>query len=435
MFLFSLHWMLEVTCCGFHVNVYNALLFQPVIIVAWCSLVFGASIMQDKDLNEYNPSGSSTSKFLSCSHQLCELGSNCKNPKQPCPYTVNYVSEDTSTSGVLVEDILHLASGNRMAANGSARAPVTFGCGSKQTGGYLNGVAPDGLMGLGPGEISVPSRLAKAGLVRNSFSLCFKEDDSGRIFFGDQGPAGQQTTSFLPSEGQFVTYVVGVESCCFGSSCIEQTSFKAIVDSGSSFTFLPDQIYDRVVKEFDRKVNATKASFEGYPWQYCYKSSSEVLPKIPSFTLKFTANSSFIVQDPVFMIYGSQGAVGFCLAVEPSGIEIGTIGQNFMTGYRMVFDRENLKLGWSRSDCEDLTDNNKLPLAPADGNSPNSLPAEQQNTPNSSGVAPAVAGKTPSNSAAPTSRGMPSKLCLTKLLFQLLLVSSNFRWSLNTFTL
>lgn len=75
-------------------------------------------------------------------------------------------------------------------------------CGSKQTGGYLNGVAPDGLMGLGPGEISVPSRLAKAGLVRNSFSLCFKEDDSGRIFFGDQGPAGQQTTSFLPSEGQ-----------------------------------------------------------------------------------------------------------------------------------------------------------------------------------------------------------------------------------------
>lgn len=389
----------------------------------------------DKDLNEYNPSGSSTSKFLSCSHQLCELSSNCKNPKEPCPYTVNYVSEDTSTSGVLVEDILHLASGSHMAANGTARALVTFGCGSKQTGGYLNGVAPDGLMGLGPGEISVPSRLAKAGLVRNSFSLCFKEDDSGRIFFGDQGPAGQQITSFLPSEGQFVTYVVGVESCCFGSSCIEQTNFKAIVDSGTSFTFLPDQIYNRVVKEFDRKVNATKASFEGYPWQYCYKSSSEGLPKIPSFSLKFMMNSSFIVQDPVFVIYGSQGAAGFCLAVEPSGIEIGTIGQNFMTGYRMVFDRENLKLGWSRSDCEDLTDNNRLPLAPTDGSSSNSLPTEQQNAPTSSGVAPAVAGRTPSNSARPTSQGLPLKFWLAKLLFQLLLVSSNFRRSLYAFTL
>ncbi|XP_019248401.1 PREDICTED: aspartic proteinase-like protein 1 isoform X3 [Nicotiana attenuata] len=364
----------------------------------------------DKDLNEYNPSGSSTN--------------------------------DTSTSGVLVEDILHLASGSRMTANSSARAPVIFGCvplsnlcGSKQTGGYLNGVAPDGLLGLGPGEISVPSRLAKAGFVRNCFSLCFKEDDSGRIFFGDQGPATQQITSFLPSDGQFVTYLVGVESCCVGSSCIEQTNFKAIVDSGTSFTFLPDQIYDRVVKEFDREVNATKASFEGYPWQYCYKSSSEGLPKIPSFTLKFMTNSTFIVQDPVFVIYGSQGAVGFCLAVEPSGIDIGTIGQNFMTGYRMVFDRENLKLGWSLSDCQDLTDSNKLPMTPANGSSPNSLPTEQQNSPNSSGVAPAVAGRTPSKSAAPTNRRISFKLCLTKLLFPLLLVSSNFRQSMHTLTL
>lgn len=71
----------------------------------------------------------------------------------------------------------------------------------KQSGGYLDGVAPDGLIGLGFGEISVPSILAKAGLVRNSFSMCFTEDDSGRIFFGDLGPATQQSTSFLPLDG------------------------------------------------------------------------------------------------------------------------------------------------------------------------------------------------------------------------------------------
>ena len=71
----------------------------------------------------------------------------------------------------------------------------------KQSGGYLDGVAPDGLMGLGLGEISVPSFLSKAGFVRNSFSLCFDEDDSGRIFFGDEGAVHQQSTSFLPSNG------------------------------------------------------------------------------------------------------------------------------------------------------------------------------------------------------------------------------------------
>ncbi|KAK1368537.1 hypothetical protein POM88_034629 [Heracleum sosnowskyi] len=44
-----------------------------------------------------------------------------------------------------------------------------------------------------------------------------------------------------------------------------------------------------------------------------------------------------------------KGLVGFCLAIQPTAEDMGTIGQNFMTGYRMVFDRENHKLGWSYS--------------------------------------------------------------------------------------
>ena len=75
-------------------------------------------------------------------------------------------------------------------------------CGEKQSGEFLNGIAPDGVMGLGPGEISVPSFLAKAGLMRNSFSLCFDEEDSGRIYFGDVGPSTQQSTRFLPYKNE-----------------------------------------------------------------------------------------------------------------------------------------------------------------------------------------------------------------------------------------
>ncbi|KAL8472045.1 hypothetical protein ACS0TY_029321 [Phlomoides rotata] len=308
----------------------------------------------DRDLNEYNPSGSSTSKTLPCSHQLCEPGPDCPNPKQQCPYTVNYYSEDTSTSGFLVEDVLHLVPGPSDVSNKSVRAPIIVGCGSKQTGGYLSGVAPDGLLGLGLGEISVPSFLAKAGYIRNSFSLCFNEDDSGRLLFGDQGIASQQTTPFLPLDGKNVTYIVGVDACCVGSSCLDNTNFQLLVDSGSSFTFLPDQIYGKVVDEFDRQVNTSKSSFEGYPWEYCYKFSSNGMPTIPSFTLKFAKSNSFVVSNPVFVIYGAQGAVGFCLAVQLADGDIGTIGQNFMTGYQIIFDRENFKLGWSRSNCNYL---------------------------------------------------------------------------------
>lgn len=377
----------------------------------------------DRDLNEYSPSGSSTSKHISCSHQLCELGPNCKSPKQSCPYTVNYNSENTSSSGMLIEDTFHLASGSGGTPK-TVHAPVIIGCGRKQSGGYLDGVAPDGLMGLGFGEISVPSSLAKAGLVPDSFSMCFDEDDAGRIFFGDKGLATQQSTPFLLSDGKYTTYIIGAKACCIGNTCLEQTSFKALVDSGTSFSFLPDKVYESVVQEFDSRVNAKSSKFEGSPWEYCYETSSQESPKIPSLMFMFPSNNSFVVHNPVFLIYGNKGVVGFCLAIQPTDGDVGIIGQNFMTGYRLVFDRENLKLGWSRSNCQDLSENNNsLPLtSPPNGRPANPLPTnEQQSAPSGHAVAPAVAGKTPSKPSAASPELVPPRFCLVRFLLLLLI--------------
>lgn len=41
---------------------------------------------------------------------------------------VSYLSDNTSSSGLLVEDILHLQSGGGL-SNSSVQAPVVFGCG------------------------------------------------------------------------------------------------------------------------------------------------------------------------------------------------------------------------------------------------------------------------------------------------------------------
>lgn len=200
-------------------------------------------MMQDRDLSEYNPALSSTSKYLSCSHQLCAWSTTCKSPDEPCTYKRDYYSDNTSTSGFMIEDKLHLASFSKHGTQSLLQASVVLGwaltashilmfssslmmlnlrywndswifafdlplslswrsCGRKQSGGYLDGVAPDGVMGLGPGNISVPTLLAQEGLVRNTFSLCFDNNGSGRILFGDNGPATQQTTQFLPLFGE-----------------------------------------------------------------------------------------------------------------------------------------------------------------------------------------------------------------------------------------
>jgi hypothetical protein len=85
----------------------------------------GASLVQDRDLNQYSSSLSSTSRHLPCSHQLCNQNSSCKGSKDPCPYIGKYASDDTSSSGFLIEDKLHLASNN--ATKNSVQASIIFG--------------------------------------------------------------------------------------------------------------------------------------------------------------------------------------------------------------------------------------------------------------------------------------------------------------------
>ncbi|KMT08833.1 hypothetical protein BVRB_6g135560 isoform B [Beta vulgaris subsp. vulgaris] len=386
-------------------DVGSDLLWVPCDCVQCASLSAAHYSSLDKNLNEYSPDDSNTSKLLTCSHRLCTQQANCKSSAQSCPYNVQYFSEDTSSSGQLVEDVLHLSSSSNNSS--IAKAPVIFGCGKKQSGVYLDGgVAPDGLMGLGLGDISVPSLLAKSGWIKDSFSLCFNENGSGRIFFGDQGLTTHQWTPILPLQGKYSTYLVGVDAVCIGkSTCLKQTSFRAVVDSGTSFTFIPNDVYRKVTQEFDREVKAARVSYDGYPWDYCYESSEEEPLNFPSVELMLPSNESFVVQYPFFPVTGDKGNnLGYCLAIEPADGDIAFIGQNFMTGYRMVFDRENLKLGWSRSDCQDLSNQNKTPSPPSAGDKPpNALPSnEQQSIPGAEAVPPAIAGRAPKASAAST---------------------------------
>ncbi|TVU28529.1 hypothetical protein EJB05_20050 [Eragrostis curvula] len=362
-----------------------------------CSVMNGASIMQDKDLGIYKPAESITSRHLPCSHELCLWGSDCANPKQPCPYNIEYFSENTTSSGLLVEDTLHLDSRE---GHVPVNASVIIGCGRKQSGDYLDGIAPDGLLGLGMADISVPSFLARAGLVRNSFSMCFKQDESGRIFFGDQGVPTQQSTPFVPLHGKLQTYAVNVDKSCVGRKCLEGTSFQALVDSGTSFTSLPQDIYKAVTTEFDEQINASRVPNEDINLKYCYNASPLKMPDVPTITLTFAGNKSFQAVNPILTLNDQQGTLaGFCLAVLPSPEPIGIIAQNFLVGYHVVFDRENMKLGWYRSECHDVDNSTTVPLGPSQRNSPEDpLPSDEQQT--SPAVTPAVAGTAPHSSGS-----------------------------------
>lgn len=79
---------------------------------------------QNFELSIYSPIRSSTSKRVTCGNSFCAQHNSC-GMLDDCPYSVSYVSSETSTSGVLMEDVLHFKTedGKREAVE----TYVTFG--------------------------------------------------------------------------------------------------------------------------------------------------------------------------------------------------------------------------------------------------------------------------------------------------------------------
>ncbi|KAM3285680.1 aspartyl protease family protein 1 [Capsicum chacoense] len=351
------------------------------------------------NLNIYSPNTSSTSKVVSCNSTMCGQRNRCLASRNACAYGVAYLSNNTSSTGVLVEDILHLETNN--AQQNSIDAPIALGCGIRQTGAFLTGAAPNGLFGLGIENISIPSMLASKGLAANSFSMCFGSDGLGRIVFGDKGSLDQGETP-LNLDQTHPTYNVSLTGITVGSK-ITDVDITAIFDSGTSFTYLNDPAYKVITENFDSQAKQPRIQPDGQiPFEYCYGiSPNQTTFEIPDVNLTMKGGHQLYLFDPIIMLALGDGSGAYCLAIVKSE-DVNIIGQNFMTGYRVIFDREKMILGWKASDCYDSQSNDKSTTLPV--NKRNSTEA-----PSPTSVVPeATKGNSGANEPATSFPSMPS---------------------------
>ncbi|XP_022943755.1 aspartyl protease family protein 1-like isoform X2 [Cucurbita moschata] len=322
--------------------------------------------------NIYSPSNSSTSKEVPCSSSLCQHANQCFSPSDPCPYKVSYLSDNTSSTGYLVEDILHLATNDGRSK--PVNANITLGCGRDQSGAFLSTAAPNGLFGLGIESVSVPSILANEGLTSNSFSLCFGPRGMGRIEFGDKGSPGQSETPFNVGH-RHPTYNISITQLNVGGN-VSNLDFAAVFDSGTSFTYLNEPAYSLIADKFDSMVDEKRYMGNlDIPFENCYElSPNQTKFRYPVMNLTMEGGAHFFINHPIVVLASEATSWFYCLAISRSD-NINIIGQNFMTGYHIVFDREKMVLGWKESNCtgyEDVKTNN-LPIHPS--TAPTAAPA------------------------------------------------------------
>ncbi|KAL0652248.1 hypothetical protein Bca4012_094939 [Brassica carinata] len=280
-------------------------------------------------LNIYDPTISTSSSKVPCNSTLCALRNRCVSPLSDCPYRIRYLSPGSRSTGVLVDDVIHMRT-----EEGEAReARITFGCSESQVG-LFEETAVNGIMGLSIANIAVPNMLAKAGVASNSFSMCFGLKGKGTISFGDKGSSDQLET---PLSGTLSPpfYDVTITEFKVGSVTVE-TEFTAIFDSGTAVTWLIEPYYTAVTTNYhlqaaDRRLPArVKSPFD---------TDEE---KLPSISFEMQGGATYNVFSPILVFDTSDGGQVYCLAVlkeVTAGFNI--IGQNFMTNYRIVHDRND----------------------------------------------------------------------------------------------
>ncbi|KAJ6990618.1 aspartic proteinase-like protein 1 isoform X2 [Populus alba x Populus x berolinensis] len=301
-----------------------------------CAPTHGASYASDFELSIYNPRESSTSKKVTCNNDMCAQRNRCLGTFSSCPYIVSYVSAQTSTSGILVKDVLHLTTED--GGREFVEAYVTFGCGQVQSGSFLDIAAPNGLFGLGMEKISVPSVLSREGLIADSFSMCFGHDGIGRISFGDKGSPDQEETPFNVNPAH-PTYNVTVTQARVGTMLID-VEFTALFDSGTSFTYMVDPAYSRVSEKFHSLArDKWRPPDPRIPFEYCYDMSPDANASlVPSMSLTMKGGRHFTVYDPIIVI-STQNEIVYCLAVVKS-TELNIIGRKHCLHFYVFINKK-----------------------------------------------------------------------------------------------
>jgi len=339
--------------------------------------------------NPYNASSSTTSNVLSCNDPGC-TSKSC-NADGTCAFKVSY--GDTSfISGNLIGDVMGLpvayTVNNGGKGSGStvrdvsqtlfSDTPIVFGAITNQSSGFqVHGV--DGIMGLAFGNSQLSCVPNCASLVMDSiverynipnvFSIALQPISNNSIYNAAGGSLtiGGIDTAFLGGSTVYYTdviktpyYTVLLGDISIGGQYLGariEDFGSAIVDSGTTYTLVPPIIYNMI-------KNVMQTQYCHLPYicgqssiftnSSCVNSTKIDLSQFPDFTFHLSG-VKIIMKPKQYMLQfdTSRGSV-HCLSVITGVAGKTILGDSFMMGYYIVFDRENKRVGFANDELVSL---------------------------------------------------------------------------------
>jgi Xylanase inhibitor C-terminal/Xylanase inhibitor N-terminal len=326
-----------------------------------------------------------------CAAAKCPLDaietSSCSSHACPSLY---YAYGDGSLLAHLRHGRLSLASSK---PNSLSISNFTFACAHSAL------AEPVGVAGFGRGPLSLPAQLsALSPSLSSRFSYCLVSHSfhADRLLHPSPLILGRspEPSSINPTESAFVYtpllqnpkhpyfYSVALESIYVGPTKIPALPELAfidqagnggmVVDSGTTFTMLPEETFSHVSTEFARYMssagfNRTKETEAKTGLSPCYYFNSDRGSNrlVPSLAFHFKSNATVeLPRRNYFLGFKSEGKRVGCLMLMNGGSgsddtdsgPAGTLGNFQQQGFEVVYDLEGGRVGFARRRCTALWD-------------------------------------------------------------------------------
>ncbi|XP_004513307.1 aspartic proteinase CDR1-like [Cicer arietinum] len=305
----------------------------------------------------FDPSKSSSYQKIPCEANTCQYVRDTSCSEQDsCQYTIEYGDRSRSQGDLSVETLtLESTIGH------SVSFPKTvIGCGTQNTVSFEG--PSSGIVGLGGGPVSLTTQLGSA--IGGKFSYCLvpllvESNTTSKLNFGDAAMVsgdGVVSTPIVKKDPEVFYYLtleaftVGNKRVKFGGSLEDGgDEGNIIIDSGTTLTLLPSDIYSNLESAVAELIDLERVQDPNNMFSLCYSVTSSEYD-FPIITANFKGADVKLHSISTFVPI-ADGIVCFAFTSSEIGAIFGNLAQqNLLVGYDLVKNHVSFK----HTDCTKL---------------------------------------------------------------------------------
>ena len=305
------------------------------------------------------------SKIVQCDNFYCKENpiGKCSSDNKCMFY--NKYAEESTLEGFFFEEYINFGLDENVGKGGN----VIMGCTTKESNLFYEQMA-DGIMGLGNSDMSFTSMLSQRKIIPdNIFSLCLSNSEgyfSLGKYFNWTNLEEMKNTTLLNYQNKYGANLTLIIVNYTGDYITINKDILTIIDSGSTLSMLPRDIFDQFNKLFLKNCNNETICNSHYindELGACIRfvpkrrfDHYRALITMPNISFVFENHTLYDLRSDEYYYYLNykNRTVDLCTGFGVWNKSMILLGSNFMHEHNIAFNKRTNVISFARSNCWDV---------------------------------------------------------------------------------